>query len=164
MTKNTHILGGLTLALTIEKFCFSKLNMTSFEGIINVVVFYTFVGLGSIIPDIDKKNSYIGRRLPYVSKAISEKFGHRTFTHSIIFVILVYYILKYICINNDITFGITIGILSHILLDMLNFQGVALLYPLNTKHKICKIKTNSGFEKTFRGVLILAFIWISINK
>lgn len=145
----------------MKKICFSKICVSSFWDILDFSAFCIFIVVGAIIPDIDKKNSYIGKRLPCVSRFVSRRFGHRTFTHSIIFVFIVYTTLNYLSIDNSITFGITIGISSHILLDMFNFQGVSLLYPLNTKHKIGQIKTNSGFEKTFRIVLILAFVLIS---
>lgn len=160
LTKDTHILGGITLALLLERICLPHIDILSFKGTMDILVFYTSAISGSLIPDIDKTNSYIGKRLPYISKMVSKTFKHRTLTHSIIFVFSMYYILYYLSINKSITFGITVGILSHILLDMLNFQGVSLLYPIRTKYTICKIRTSSSSESTLSGILVVAVIGI----
>ena len=40
--------------------------------------------IGCIFPDIDHKNSFIGKRLRFISVPISFVFGHRGITHSLV--------------------------------------------------------------------------------
>lgn len=45
--------------------------------------------------------------------------------------------------------GLTLGVLSHILLDMLNPKGVCLFFPWKKKISIGKIRTGGVIEKIF---------------
>ena len=161
MKKNTHIIGGLTLALVLEKVFFKDLDKATIKIAIDLGMYYSFSVLGSLLPDIDKKNSSLGKKFPKVSTMLNKTVGHRTMTHSIPFVLLVYILLYYININEYITNGITIGILSHILLDLMNRQGVCLLYPFKKKYHFFKIKTSSTLEKVTRYIMIIIlFVFI----
>lgn len=46
--------------------------------------------VGALIPDICHTQSKIGRRFPILSKAVSSVFGHRTFTHSLLFLLIMF--------------------------------------------------------------------------
>ena len=140
MVKKTHIIGGLTLAAILEDICFIKTNISPTMLTFELGLYYSFSVMASLVPDIDRESSSIGRKLPKTSKIISDMFGHRTVTHSILFVILTYYLMYYLGICECISKGIVIGLTSHILLDLLNFQGVCLLYPLRTRYRFSMIK------------------------
>ncbi len=71
--------------------------------------------LGSLLPDIDKGTSLLGRYNP-----VSCLLPHRTLTHSLIFIILCYVISPVLAI----------GVLTHYVLDMLNPTGIQLLFPV----------------------------------
>ena len=103
MKKNTHIIGGLTLALVLEKVFFKELDKATIKIAIDLGMYYSFSVLGSLLPDIDKKNSSLGKKFPKVSTMLNKTVGHRTMTHSIPFVLLVYILLYYININEYIT-------------------------------------------------------------
>jgi inner membrane protein len=71
--------------------------------------------LGSLLPDIDKGSSILGRYFP-----LSFIIPHRTVTHCILFIILCYAISPYLAV----------GVLTHYILDMLNPDGIPLLWPV----------------------------------
>ncbi|MGD6846305.1 metal-dependent hydrolase [Rossellomorea aquimaris] len=85
------------------------------------------VAIGSLLPDIDHPNSFIGRRSFGISNVIYNTFGHRGITHSLIlwFVLLMLLSLH----NNYFTIGIALGYLFHILGDFFSRSGVPLLHP-----------------------------------
>ncbi len=89
--------------------------------------------IGSALPDIDHPKSHLGRRLKLTSKLVSKTFGHRGFTHSLLFCCIVGWLLYQA--NQSVGIGAFFGILSHILLDMLTpfSKGVALLYPIKKR-------------------------------
>lgn len=80
----------------------------------------------------------IGLFLLLVSACFSKFTGHRMYSHSIlglsIFSYGIYIIYKPLCM------WFIIGYISHILIDLLNFQGEALLFPFKGSYsfKICK--------------------------
>lgn len=89
--------------------------------------------IGAALPDIDHPKSHLGRRLKIISRFVSKTFGHRGFTHSLLFCTLVGWLL--FNVNESVGVGAFFGILSHILLDMLTpfSKGVALLYPIKKR-------------------------------
>ena len=105
-------------------------------------------GLGSLAPDIDNSNSWLGRILPFISKPIERKFGHRTLFHSIfaiLFLVAVVITSKALDILNQKSFEVllafSIGYTSHILIDCSSIQGVKILYPLSMKNAVFPLDT-----------------------
>lgn len=92
--------------------------------------------LGAALPDIDHPKSHLGRRFRFLSKIIFKAFGHRTFTHSLLFCFGVGYLLMQF--HTSVGIGAFFGILSHIVLDMITpfSKGVALLYPFKKRFGI----------------------------
>jgi inner membrane protein len=115
-----------------------------------------FVVLGTLLPDIDTPKSFLGRILFFISHFIESKFGHRTITHSFLFVIflwIVTYSLNH-WLHFDIIMPLLIGVISHIFLDSSNKQGPCLLYPASIKcvfpgNKQYRIEVNSQSEWVF---------------
>ena len=101
------------------------------------------VVLGNMAPDLDNL------AVAYATLAKADTHGlHRTFTHSIstmAVVIVLFYLLSALMKNqkwNNIGMGLGIGILMHILLDLVAwFNGVQLLWPLSYE-----LNFWSGFE------------------
>lgn len=100
-------------------------------NIIDTAMFYPALLLGAIYPDIDMTNSFIGRRV-LLSGIISFFFMHRTITHSIFLMTIIFYIAYLLWGVNAILAGFTIGFVTHILGDLTNGR-VAILYPLRKK-------------------------------
>ncbi|MDU2552975.1 MAG: metal-dependent hydrolase, partial [Staphylococcus epidermidis] len=57
-------------------------------------------------------------------------FGHRTFTHSLLFIIGISFLLYFIQTPMYYMVAIVIGMFSHVILDILTPRGVKLFYPL----------------------------------
>lgn len=92
---------------------------------------FTFVGgiiVGSLIPDIDEPNSYIGRRSFGIAKLIKKAFGHRGLTHSLL--AWMCFSLIYYFYPNHFTYGLCAGYLFHIAGDFFSKRGVPLFSPI----------------------------------
>lgn len=83
--------------------------------------------VGSLLPDIDTTTSGAGKFLKPLSGWIESRFGHRTVTHSLVFTVLV----AALCLPFGVPVALALlyGVLSHLLLDALNVNGVPLLWP-----------------------------------
>ena len=83
--------------------------------------------VGSLLPDIDTTTSGTGRFVKPLSRLIETKFGHRTLTHSLLFTLL--FSAIWWPLSPSLAAAFFWGILSHLLLDTLNVNGVPLLWP-----------------------------------
>ncbi|RDU65040.1 metal-dependent hydrolase [Helicobacter sp. MIT 14-3879] len=111
--------------------------------------------LGSIFPDIDEPKSFIGKKLPIISKIVSLSFSHRGFTHFLIFPLI--FIIIGIISNNYTTslclFAFSYGIILHQLGDMLTISGIPhYFFPISNKKvvilpKLLRFKTGGSVEK-----------------
>lgn len=124
MKGTTHIFGGLAAAIIWQKYTKTTIQEPIF--------FYSAALMGSVIPDICHPKSLIGRRLPILSRTFSKIFGHRSLSHSLLFMFLLYILIQQITFYGmpSIKSGILIGVGSHIFLDSMTAQGVKLFYPL----------------------------------
>jgi inner membrane protein len=125
MTAPNHIAGGVFFTA----FFASLWNYNIFSNI-NMLIF-TIVA--SILPDIDHTKSFIGKAFYPLAKYIDRRFGHRTITHSLIFLITIWIInwitIKYFHINPAYNVILFFSVLSHFILDMITLQGIPLFYP-----------------------------------
>lgn len=139
MKYKTHITGSLALGyVAINNIDKLNINLTNSK-----TFFITSAGLiiGALISDIDKKESYLGRKVWPFSVLTSKVFKHREFTHSILGTMIMaalMYLLLLKCgittLNNRVFItSFTIGIISHIFLDLMTTGGVVLLYPFYKK-------------------------------
>lgn len=85
--------------------------------------------VGGLLPDICHSGSKIGRRFPVLSKVVNTIFGHRTFTHSLLFLTLLTFMLTKLVSHPSITAGLLVGMVTHLILDATTKQGIKLLYP-----------------------------------
>ena len=101
------------------------------------------IGLSSLLADVDTGASRIGRLLPFVSHFIERRFGHRTLTHSLLFVIFYSIALSpLVLINSDIFICLCTGYLTHPLLDTMTVNGVKLFYPLSNHRCVFPFDVN----------------------
>ena len=113
-------------------------------------------GAAGIIPDLDEPNSKFGKYLRFVSYPLNSLFGHRTLTHSLLFVTITGGVF-YLFFELWVSLAVMSGILAHIVGDM--FTGtVRLLFPLNVK---IGIKVSRGLflviDRLFRYALVIVF-------
>ena len=80
---------------------------------------------------------------------------HRTFMHSFLTGGLIYYHIYYIIPNMAMYFFI--GFLSHLCLDIMNYKGVQLFWPLNKTFKLnwCKSDGYANFLLMIAGIVLL---------
>ncbi len=151
MQKHTHIAFGLALGLAAESF----LNIEP-----NLIEYGAGILAGSLLPDIDHPSSSLGRKVPVLSHVVSMLFKHRTFTHSIVFVLLVA-LFAYPYLSVSMFHGLMVGIISHILGDMLTNRGVKVFYPLGGFISFpLTFKTGGVMEQAI--FLVLSF-YVSMN-
>lgn len=107
--------------------------------------------IGGLLPDIDHPGSKMGRALYPIAYVVNKLFGHRGATHSLIALILtsILVLLPSFLLNGmpyflytHFAIGISVGFLSHLILDMSTKSGVPLLYPFIRKsYRIAKLTT-----------------------
>jgi len=118
---------------------------------------YTFIPLvllGSLLPDVDHKNSKINRMVP-LTRWIPTIFAHRGFFHSIFPAIIIYAGLHFAKLD-IIGIPLAIGYTSHLASDCLTRLGCNLLHPISTFRIQGPIMTDGLMEfLTLGGVLLL---------
>lgn len=177
MLYKTHVVGGLALGYVVfSNVSMLNVNLTESKSLL---IAASGLAIGSLFPDIDHQNSFLSRKVKPLSWLTSKVLKHREFTHSIVGTISIYYLLKLILdkIAIDILLSdiflkaFIIGMISHILLDMLTVAGVVLFYPLSKKrigvgifHKKLYIKV--GFKEliTLIFLIVMAYFAYKIQK
>lgn len=136
MTAPNHVAGGIVFTGLFS----SLFTINIFANPIYIII--TIVAC--LIPDIDHTKSLIGKIFYPISKWLSINYGHRTITHSLIFIssitIISVFIEKIFSNNLEISLIIFFGILSHLILDMVTLQGIPLFYPF--KKNPCVLPAN----------------------
>ncbi|MVX65859.1 metal-dependent hydrolase [Clostridium chromiireducens] len=151
MNYKTHINGGILTGLYFSS------QMTN-SPIITSAAFVGGALIGSILPDIDHRSSYIGRKTKVISKTINKLAGHRKLFHAPLMYLLLYSASSGMMINKLFLLGIKgvfFGVLSHLILDSFTIGGLPWFYPLSKKKfSLGKIKTNSKLEDILCGILV----------
>ncbi|WP_297813410.1 metal-dependent hydrolase [uncultured Helicobacter sp.] len=155
MLGKTHISFGLGLS-ACGIVGFNALSSTPLSGA-GLSIFYGAVALGSLVPDIDEPNSLLGKKTLGISNLIKTIFGHRGFTHSLCFILLMGVLLfllstldenfwKEIPLVADVikqfgsveskninitifSIGLLLGCIFHLIGDMMTLSGVPLFLP-----------------------------------
>lgn len=156
MNSLTHALGGLALTTATCVFAPSFLGPVS-PAVLTAGLF------GSILPDIDHPKAKISNYTlltKAVSKTVSATAGHRGPCHSLLFVALVSFLLSRFAVpyipffTEECVKWLAVGMVSHLLLDMLNPTGINLFWPLTKrKRHLLRIKTGSTGERVIAGLL-----------
>ena len=102
------------------------------------------IAIASILPDIDTAASYPGRAMPSVSIRLERRFGHRTLTHSVIFIVaLAAILLPSRLLSADLYTCILAGYASHPFLDTMTVHGVKLFFPLSSVKCVFPLEVNN---------------------
>ncbi|WP_066172384.1 metal-dependent hydrolase [Bacillus marinisedimentorum] len=133
------------------------------------LLFFALVLTGALIPDIDKYNSRIGRKFRWLSVPVQLVFGHRKFTHSLLFALLAYLLVSWAAEQYRFTqlyaVGLTAGIMSHIAGDFLTKDGVPLFYPFvqGRLRFIITFRTGSSAERVLVVLLAALNVYLLIK-
>lgn len=133
MTGKTHIIGGIAASLAFAQ-------ITHYDPVILLCA----GTIGALLPDICHGGSKIGRSFPVLSKIINALFGHRTFTHSLLFLVLTGILLNSLGVNEAISAGFLVGMISHYVLDMATKNGIKLFFPLKATIRFPITATTGG--------------------
>jgi inner membrane protein len=107
----------------------------SLNNIDTVIINTFFFFLGSLLPDIDEPNSYIGRKLPFISTFFGHIFTHRGFTHTLLFSLIPIALFNFTGLSLFVF--LSMGILSHCVGDMLTKGGIiGFFYPFFKNKRI----------------------------
>jgi inner membrane protein len=147
MTGKTHIIGGLAASLA-----FAQVSSYDPVLLVGAGVF------GAVLPDICHGGSKVGRAFPLVSKVINGLFGHRSFTHSLLFLMIMAILMDSFVTNESVTAGILVGMASHLVLDMATRNGIKLLFPLKIRVRF-PLTTRTG--GTVESVVLAALSLLS---
>lgn len=120
-----------------------------------------------LMPDIDHPMSFLGQRLPWISRPVARIFGHRGFTHSLLAIIgaLALFYLQLPeskSMPADTIQGMVVGYLSHIIGDMLTPAGVPLLWPCRWRFRlpVLMAQKNHQPERVLCIALLVCAVWI----
>ncbi|QZT32919.1 metal-dependent hydrolase [Caldalkalibacillus thermarum TA2.A1] len=132
MVASTHESFGLLWGLLTILY-FQSSGTLPFSDPLSYILFFILVLIGSIFPDIDKLRSRLGRKLWFLSIFMSALFGHRGFTHSLLFIAVMgmisLWMTQALNVHAFYALGWTVGIASHVVGDFLTKGGVPLFYP-----------------------------------
>lgn len=138
MKGSTHLAAGLVTALALQA-----------EPTLAVT---TGVAIGSLLPDIDSSTSLVGRYVPILPSLLK----HRTITHTLWVAAALWAVCE----------PIAVGVLTHLLLDVLNPDGVSLFWPIKWKLRVPGLSSmlpSGGFVDRALGCLLWMYlIWTGI--
>jgi inner membrane protein len=178
MTARTHDLIAFASLLTVASF-----NPPSYLNI--PTVFSCLIGniVGALLPDMDQATNRLWDLLPagnIVGKIFKKlMLSHRTISHSILGIIIVYKILEILIpkiLNpiyihtNLVIYSILIGFISHLIADSLTKEGIPLFFPVKFKIgfppiEFLRITTGKFLEKFIIFPSVLAYIfWLTYTK
>ena len=125
-------------------------------------VYLALAVAGSLLPDIDHPNSWVGRRSRPVSTAIAASLGHRGFTHSAVAVIGLVALLLHAGYRQGMVSALAVGYLSHLGADMLTPRGLRLAWPLRKSWGLPLCRTGSPMEPLIVFALAGGVAWWSL--
>jgi membrane-bound metal-dependent hydrolase YbcI (DUF457 family) len=155
MEGRSHLLVGLTAGVVLDSYMhLSGAPLTSVKSvplslIVSKIAFYSAVGFGALLPDIDNARSTMGQKFGIISKGIQRIAGHRTILHSLLGLVLVaivaiglerlviYFLgqdgyavpADLISTSHLVLVGMLFGYIMHIAADALTLGGVPLFWP-----------------------------------
>lgn len=155
----THTIGGVGAGLLV-------IAATSFgSGEAAQAAVISGAVIGSLFPDIDHQRSFISHKVPIASLAATTVFKHRGFLHSPIFVLLAGVLLTagsrtllsgyQLQLASQFITGFLPGMISHIILDTFNKQGIPWLWPWKKRFRLLPIRTDSLMETAFALLLVV---------
>lgn len=162
MNRKTHVafaeIGFLIAAiLTGDHITFMEMSISPGIGAIPAMI-------AAVLPDVDMKNSTLGKKFPLISKFCT----HRGFTHTAVVNCGLLFLLlatrgqgESILIRGaqSLMFGVVFAYASHLLSDLHNYKGIPLFWPLSKVHVyIMRVTTGKIDEQIFLVATILLAI------
>lgn len=144
MTYRTHIAAGLFTGLLLSEFYQEPLHKVLFVGA---------AAVGSLLPDVDCKNSYIRRYIP-----LFPHMKHRGHTHSVVG-FLVFSLILIPFGTAAPVLGLIWGYMSHLLADSFTVYGIYVFYPRQEHRlRLGTIRTGGPGEVLFMLLMVFGII------
>jgi len=115
----------------------------------------------SLLPDLDHPQSWLGRRLRFISRPLSALVGHRGFTHSLLAIVAMVLALRYFNEGAILWWllPLVVGYASHLLGDFFTVAGIPLLWPWRMRWRSpLTMVTGSGAERMVMWLLVAASV------
>jgi endonuclease YncB( thermonuclease family) len=132
------------------------------------------VAAASMLPDADYPKSWLGYQLGSVSKDLNRLFGHRSFLHSLLALLLITLVLGaplwWLTGNLATGVAVFVGCGSHLFADMMTLGGVRLFWPRRAiavfpGRDEYRVVTGSGSEAVFVAVvLVLVLLFAPVSR
>ncbi|NCB48818.1 MAG: metal-dependent hydrolase [Clostridia bacterium] len=125
---------------------------------------------GTLLPDIDEDNSYIGQKFKMFSVVFSAFVKHRTFTHYLLLPLVLFtfafFMMEQSSLSQLLIYAIAFGMINHDIGDMLTNGGIkGFFFPLFPNTRIAILPSFLRFD-TFSLVehFFIIFFLIPINS
>ncbi|MCL9823521.1 MAG: metal-dependent hydrolase [Helicobacter sp.] len=167
MLGKTHLAFGLGVA-SCGIYAINFLGKPQLLSSQDLILFYSAISIGALLPDIDEPQSLIGRKTLGISNLIKFFFGHRGFTHSLLFVVLLAIalgaLIYFKILSLILAIGLVLGCILHLIGDMMTPSGVPLLMPFSLKNyhilpRVLRFKTGGIFDYLIGLISAGAFIY-----
>jgi len=136
------------------------------ESLLYILIFYFSTIFGSILPDIDESESYIGKRFYAFSIVISSILKHRTFTHYLLLPVIIFF-MSFFIVNpymKIFIYGLSLGIVMHDIGDMLTKGGInGFFFPFFPNTKIAILPKQLRFYTNSITEYIVIVFLVLIN-
>ena len=160
MMNFNHIAGGVAFTGIFSSF--NNVNIFEEPEYLFCTIFF------SMLPDVDHTKSIIGKVFFPMARYIDRRFGHRTITHSLISLVVIFIlsisIESFLSKKTVITQIIALSYLSHLIFDMCTKSGIPFFYPFSTLRCVMpanpKMRISSG---DFRAEVIIFFCFIGFS-
>lgn len=116
-------------------------------------LFLAIALFSTLLPDLDNKESALGRFLPAVGLIMK----HRGFLHTPTAAIAFWFPIRLLA-GTTISTAFLLGYLSHLALDSLSKQGIAPLYPLSKRRIRGPILVGSRGETALTIAIVFALL------
>ncbi|RKT37889.1 metal-dependent hydrolase [Thiocapsa rosea] len=113
----------------------------------------------AMLPDLDSRQSYIGRLVPPLSTWVGTRFGHRTLTHSLAAQVVVLTIAWWL-IPTGYFIALAAGWISHSIADMMTRSGVCWFWPSLAR---CVLPGNPRYRMEVLGQGELWFLLVMVG-
>ena len=181
MMGRTHKAGGCLAMLVVYNIMRSKGFMSEVHPFVQLLLMYPAASWGSTMPDLDQSFNSIPEKTPFsilINKMLYiGKVKHRSWqTHSLLIMGLflgilyglVFGAMKYSWFGLDtmscnllmlLVTGLAVGIGSHLLLDLMTFEGIQLVPRVWLRFfRLDMFKTGTTYEKVVRVLLYLGCV------
>jgi inner membrane protein len=113
------------------------------------------VALGAaLLPDLDSRQSYVGRVVPPISNWLGQRVGHRNLTHALVAQALIL-TPAWFLLPEGYFIALAAGWISHSLIDMMTLSGVCWFWPSLAR---CVLPGNPRYRMEVMGIGELWFL------